>query len=170
MDDTEAEKALSGIVVGVDGSPLSIEALRWAARLEPTVGGPITAAIVWQFPAAGVIGAYPSMEWSPEADAREVLQQSLQEAYGDKLPAGLSTLVASGPAAHVLIENTRNARLLIVGSRGLGGFVGLLLGSVSAACAEHADCPVLVLHTPQDSKAGPASVETARATATTAPA
>lgn len=154
MDDTEEEKALSGIIVGVDGSPLSIEALRWAARLEPTVGGPITAVTVWQYPMA--LGQYPGMEWNPEDDARELLKRSLEEAYGDQRPAGLATLIATGPAAHVLIDNSRNARLLIVGSRGLGGFMGLLLGSVSAACAEHANCPVLVVHAPEDSVAGPA--------------
>lgn len=168
MDESAAGKAIAGIVVGVDGSPLSVEALRWAMKLEPAVGGPITAAIAWQFPAAAVLGAYPSMEWSPEADAREVLQKTIEDAYGDSPPEGLKTLVASGPAAHVLIEATRQARLLIVGSRGLGGFMGLMLGSVSAACAEHAGCPVLVLHTPEDSKAAPTA--SAAAPATTASA
>jgi nucleotide-binding universal stress UspA family protein len=151
----ESEKAFTGIVVGVDGSPLSVKALRWAARLEPVVGGPIVAATVWQLPATSVMGAYPSLEWSPENDATELLKQALEEAYGDSVPAGLTTVVASGAAAHVLIENSREARLLIVGSRGLGGFMGLLLGSVSAACAEHAHCPVLVLHAPEDSKSEP---------------
>lgn len=153
----EEGKAFTGIVVGVDGSPLSVEPLRWAARLEPVVGGPIVAATVWQLPATSVMGAYPSLEWSPENDASELLKRALEEAYGDSPPAGLTTLVASGAAAHVLIENSRQARLLIVGSRGLGGFMGLLLGSVSAACAEHASCPVLVLHAPEDAKAAPAA-------------
>lgn len=146
MDGTEAGTASRGIVVGVDGSPLSVEALRWAARVEPVVGGPITAAAVWQYPVAGAGSSYARLDWDAEADARALLETALEDAYGDARPAGLTTLVASGPAAHTLIDNSRNAKLLIVGSRGIGGFMGLLLGSVSAACAEHAHCPVLVLH------------------------
>lgn len=163
MDGTEEVKAFTGIVVGVDGSPLSIEALRWAARLEPALGGPITAVTAWQFPAADFMGAYSGMEWSPEADARELLEQAVKDAYADQPPAGLTTVVAAGAAAHTLIENSRKARLLVVGSRGLGGFAGLLLGSVSAACAEHAHCPVLVLHAPEDAKAAAADAKAAPA-------
>ncbi|MBL0705148.1 universal stress protein [Sinomonas cellulolyticus] len=135
---------LTGIVVGVDGSPGSIDALRWAARLEESVGGPIVAAAVWQYPVSGVGSIYPA--WAPEAEARDVLEAALAEAFGEDVPAGLGTLIASGPTAHVLIEASRRARLLVVGARGLGGFRGLLLGSVSATCAEHASCPVLVVH------------------------
>ncbi|MEA5453228.1 universal stress protein [Sinomonas sp. JGH33] len=136
----------TGIVVGVDGSPLSIEALRWARRLAPSVGGPITALSAWQYPATWAMGAYPTLDWSPEADAKEALERALQEAFGADRPAGLTAEAVAGSAAHVLVEKSRKATLLIVGSRGLGGFMGLLLGSVSAACAEHAVCPVLVLH------------------------
>ncbi|WP_369044639.1 universal stress protein [Sinomonas sp. P10A9] len=157
MNGTEAGTALAGIVVGVDGSPLSVEALRWAARLEPVVGGPITAATVWQFPVAGAGTSYSRLDWDAEGDARGILEQAVEDAYGGTRPAGLTTLVASGPAAHTLIENSRNARLLIVGSRGIGGFMGLLLGSVSGACAEHAHCPVLVLHPSGDSGAASAA-------------
>lgn len=141
------EQEATGIVVGVDGSPLSVEALRWAARLESGVGGPITAATAWQFPVMG-LGMYRDKQWGPEDDARELLNQAIGDAYGGSPPRGLTTLIASGPAARVLIENSRGARLLVVGSRGLGGFAGLMLGSVSAVCAEHAACPVLVVHAP----------------------
>lgn len=168
MADTNAEKAMTGIVVGVDGSPLSIEALRWAARLEPAVGGPIIAATVWQFPPAGIMGAAPGMEWSPEADAEEILQQSIEDAFGDSPPDSLTTLIGSGAAARFLIETSRRAKLLIVGSRGLGGFMGLLLGSVSAACAKHASCPVLVLRAPEAAKSGPSPSKAAASVASRA--
>jgi nucleotide-binding universal stress UspA family protein len=66
--------------------------------------------------------------------------------FGGRRPPGLRTDVREGNAARVLLEASEGARMLVVGSRGHGGFAGLLLGSVSAACAEHASCPVLVLH------------------------
>ena len=154
MNETPQPDATQGIIVGVDGSPLSVEALKWAVRLAPTVGGPITAVTAWQFPAVGFMGAYPDLEWSPEKDAEQILEKALQEAYGDARPPGLTTRIVAGPAAHVLVETSYGAHLLIVGSRGLGGFMGLLLGSVSSACAEHASCPVLVLHEPGDSQSG----------------
>ncbi|GHG42071.1 universal stress protein [Sinomonas cellulolyticus] len=144
-----------GIVVGVDGSPLSIEALRWAARMEPTVGGPITAIAAWHIPAsAASFAEYPGVDWNPEEDAGTVLRDALAEAFGDEPPAGLVARIVQGRPAQVLLDASRDASMLVVGSRGLGGFMGLLLGSVSRACAEHAACPVMVLHEPGDERAG----------------
>ena len=134
-----------GIVVGVDGSPLSVEALRWAERLAPVLGGPVIAVAAWHVPNAGFIDA-AGIEWDPEEDARGVLENALTEAYGDERPEGLEVRLVHGRPAPTLIGESRGARLLIVGSRGLGGFIGMLLGSVSRACAEHSEVPVLVLH------------------------
>ena len=140
-----------GIVVGVDGSPLSITALRWAARLEPTVGGPIRAVAAWHLPTSGVAFApYTGLEWNPETDATEILENALTEAYGDHRPEGLTAAVVQGFPAKVLLDQSRGASMVLVGSRGLGGFMGLLLGSVSRAVAEHAQCPVMVVHAPGD--------------------
>lgn len=136
----------AGIVVGVDGSPLSVEALRWAARLAAGIGGQITAVMAWEYPANAVMGSFPGAEWDPEQDAEQRLHSAARKAFGDPLPEGLSLETVQGPARHVLLERSRDAELLVLGSRGLGGFRGMLLGSVSAACAEHATCPVLVLH------------------------
>lgn len=151
----ESVRPAKGIVVGVDGSPLSIEALKWAARLEPTVGGPITAIAAWHIPAssAGYV-QYPGIDWNPEEDAESVLKSALKEAYGDQLPEGLTATTVEGRPAQVLVRVSRDASMLLVGSRGLGGFTGLLLGSVSRACAEHAACPVMVLHAQGDEQAG----------------
>lgn len=156
----ESARPELGIVVGVDGSPLSIEALKWAARLEPTLGGPITAVAAWHIPASAAgFAEYPGVGWNPEEDAATVLEGALKDAFGDQRPAGLTARTVQGRPAQVLVEASRDASMLVVGSRGLGGFMGMLLGSVSRACAEHAACPVMVLHAPGDEKAG-TSVET----------
>lgn len=131
------------IVVGVDGSDSSIEALRQAATMADALGSTVTAVACWRYPPA--YDSFVVLEWSPEKDAAQVLEESLARAYGDHRPAGLRTMVRQGQPASVLIDESATADMLVVGSRGLGGFAGLLLGSVSAACAAHARCPVLVV-------------------------
>ncbi|GGM89897.1 hypothetical protein GCM10009721_14040 [Terrabacter tumescens] len=84
--------------------------------------------------------------WRPDVDADTVLRETLDEVFGGHRPEGLQPEVVHGSARTVLIEASRGASLLVVGSRGHGGFAGLLLGSVSSACSEHAHCPVLVFH------------------------
>lgn len=149
----ESSTPAQGIVVGVDGSPLSIEALRWAARLQPTVGGPIRAIAAWHVPtSSAAFVQYPGIDWNPEQDAAGILDEALTEAFGDSRPEGLTASTVEGRPAQVLVEASEGASMLVVGSRGLGGFMGLLLGSVSRACAEHAKCPVMVLHAPGDAE------------------
>jgi len=130
------------IVVGVDGSKPSIEALRWASRLAGS-GTDIIAVMAWELPSAYGIAGLPT-DWNPEADASKILTEALTEAFGDTKPADLRWTVERGHPAKVLLDASKDAEILVVGSRGHGGFVGLLLGSVSAYCAEHARCPVLV--------------------------
>lgn len=133
------------IVVGVDGSDPSIDALRYAATLAEALSCPVQAVTTWVSP---MTGSYHFRgDWPPEADAESVLRGSIIDAFGDAPPPGLTKTTIGGPAARTLIELSADARMLVVGSRGRGGFAGLLLGSVSAACAEHARCPVLVVHT-----------------------
>jgi nucleotide-binding universal stress UspA family protein len=152
MTDT-GRSSQGSIVVGVDGSPPSVSALRWAARLAPVVDGVIVAVTAWQFPIT--YGADPAMlgwgtgpgeAWRPDLDAEVVLERALESAFGASRPAGLVAQAREGQASAVLIAASEGAELLVVGSRGHGGFAGLLLGSVSSACAEHAKCPVLVVH------------------------
>lgn len=135
------------IVVGVDGSDSSIEALRWAKRIAAAVGVEIDAAICWEFSLNLTYGVVP-VDYRPDQDAEHILSAALTAAYGEGQPEGLRALVRDGHPAKVLTEAGRDAEMLVVGSRGHGGFVGLLLGSVSAYCAEHADCPVVVVHQP----------------------
>jgi nucleotide-binding universal stress UspA family protein len=133
------------IVVGVDGSKASVAALRWAQRVAAPTGSTIQAVTVWSYPPEyGWAGAVD--DWRPDLDAEKSLEVALDEAFAGHRPVGLELLVRQGHARTALLDAAVGAEMLVVGSRGHGGFVGLLLGSVSAACAEHARCPVLVVH------------------------
>jgi nucleotide-binding universal stress UspA family protein len=141
------------IVVGVDGSSHSEKALGWGAHLAATFGAELVAVTAWDYPPAIGWATVPE-DWHPDQDMAEVLRETLRKVFGEHLPAGLRTVVREGGAAKVLLEESKSATVLVVGSRGHGGFAGLLLGSVSANVAEHATCPVLVVHGHQDPPAG----------------
>jgi nucleotide-binding universal stress UspA family protein len=128
------------IVVGVDGSEPSRAALRWAIDYAALVGAPVEAVMAWSYPVNYGVAGLPT-DWSPEADALAVLDQTVASVTD----AVITKRVIEGNASQVLLDETKDAQLLVVGSRGHGGFAGLLLGSVSANCAEHARCPVLVV-------------------------
>ena len=133
------------IVVGVDGSQPAQQALRWAAHLAVTFGARLDAVTAWDFPASYGWAPVPS-DWDPAGDMRKSLDETVRAVFGDQPQAGLRREVREGGAAKVLIEASQGATMLVVGSRGHGGFAGLLLGSVSANVAEHASCPVLIIH------------------------
>ena len=130
------------IVVGIDGSSNSIEALRVAKGLGDALRQEVVAVSCWQWPFGYDPMTGPS--WSPEREANASARHAIDGVYGD--PLALSLRVTPGPTAPILIDASRTASMLVVGSRGHGGFSGLLLGSVSTACAERAHCPVLVVH------------------------
>jgi nucleotide-binding universal stress UspA family protein len=132
-------------VVGLDGSDHSIGALRHAVRLARLTGAQLEAVVVWDYP----INYGPSWtptEWTPEVDARHILEHAVDAVFGTETLPSVTLVVRRGSAGAVLLDQSKDADLLVVGSRGHGGFAGLLLGSVSAVCAEHATCPVLVVH------------------------
>ncbi|WP_166026716.1 universal stress protein [Streptomyces chilikensis] len=137
------------IVVGVDGSDPSKEALRWAVRQAECTRGTVEALNAWDFPHLhGSLGWLPppsADEAALRARALEELEEAVREAAGPRPPAGIRAEVRHGAAAGVLIDASRGAALLVVGSRGLGGFSGLLLGSVTQHCVQHAACPVVVI-------------------------
>ncbi|MFJ4691818.1 universal stress protein [Streptomyces sp. NPDC088766] len=85
-------------------------------------------------------------DWDPATEAGTMLSGCCDEVFGDAPPKDLRTTVRPGAATAVLLTESVGARMLVLGSRGHGGFTGLLLGSVSAACAEHALCPALIIH------------------------
>ena len=131
------------IVVGVDGSPASVAALRWAMGQAALTGADLLAVTSWQTPGQYGFEFYTvAVDW-PDV-ARRTLATALKEA-GDGSPADVRSLVLEGHPAHVLVEASAGAQLLVVGSRGHGGFAGMLLGSVSEYVIAHAACPVLVV-------------------------
>lgn len=133
------------IVVGVDGSPSSRAALRWALGQARRTGARVQAVTSWEYPAYyGMTGAYPYEDFA--ATAGKILSGVVQEELGTDEPdvAVLETVVAGHPA-QALIDMSAQAALLVVGSRGHGAFTGTLLGSVSQRCAQHAHCPVVVV-------------------------
>ncbi|MEN8600696.1 universal stress protein [Microbacterium rhizosphaerae] len=131
------------ILVGVDGSASSIHALRYAARMAEAFDAPLEAVTTWYYPAFTEFEF--ATDWSPQQDAADILDQAIAEAFADD-PPELTRHVIAGPPSRTLIDLSADSAMLVLGSRGHGGFAGLLLGSVSAACAEHAHCPVLIVH------------------------
>jgi nucleotide-binding universal stress UspA family protein len=137
------------VVVGIDGSEQSQMALRWAHFVAQAMSCELDVTIAWQlYPGIGFGAGMASMpsDWNPAGYAEDAARRTVEEVFGANRPATLRITVQEGSAAQVLLEASREARLLVVGSRGHGGFAGLLLGAVSAAAAEHATCPVLVVH------------------------
>lgn len=142
----------SKIVVGVDGSDGSIEALRWAARQAELTGATLHVVTAWAFPEHrtpfGVVFDIAESA-DPTARARRKLDGLIADVLGSHENVTLRAEVIPGNEAEVLIHAARDADLLVVGSRGRGGFAGLLLGSVSVHCVRYAHCPVVVIRHPE---------------------
>lgn len=142
---SESQPKRPRVVVGVDGSASSKSALRWARRVAVAEGADIDVVGAWAWPSVMGVAGTP-LEYSPQLEIEKELSAAVDEVFGADRPTGLSVRAVEGGAAHVLIEASRDALMVVVGSRGLGGFLALLLGSVSGHVAEHAFCPVLVVH------------------------
>ena len=143
---TETTIGRRRIVVGVDGSESSIHALEWAERLGSGIGAEIDALTTWEYPTKYGVSAGLPLEWNPADDAAQILATALKSAFGDDEPDGIRSVILEGHPAKLLLDASVDAEMLVVGSRGHGGFVGLLIGATSAYCAEHAQCPVVVVH------------------------
>ena len=136
------------IVVGVDGSEASIEALRQAQHMALPLGAKVLANAYWDYPQ--VYSGYMMMGVEGfEERAGQILDEAVRTAFGDQTPSNVVPNLIRGHPRESLIEASRNADMIVVGRRGHGGFGGLLLGSVSSAVVAHAHCPVLVVHTPE---------------------
>ena len=150
MTDVDPPPADTGrVVVGVDGSAESIDALRWAARHAAATAARVEVVTAWD-PRVGTAGPFIVAADGTYTTAQEVARESLARVvrvvYGNDRPPDVELRARRGHAADVLINESANAALLVIGSRGLGEVAGLLLGSVSARCAEKARCPVLIMH------------------------
>jgi nucleotide-binding universal stress UspA family protein len=142
------------IVVGIDGSEDSKDALRWAARQAELTATTVTAVMAWQLPVTfGTVWQMPATygrshdlsQVDFSADAKKTLDAALEEVLGAGAHVAVTPQLVNGHAAPVLIEASRHAALLVVGRSGHGGFAGMLIGSVSQHCVSHAACPVVVV-------------------------
>ena len=139
---------MSTIVVGVDGSEESLRALRFAVEEARIRGAEVKAVAAWYIPPAvyGVGWVPPPIQLDEyERGASTTLDTCLAEAGVADSGISVTPLVREGQAADVLCAEAKDAALLVVGSRGRGGFRGLLLGSVSQQCAHDAPCPVVIM-------------------------
>jgi nucleotide-binding universal stress UspA family protein len=143
---------MSGIVVGVDGSDHSRRALIWAMRQAAQQHVPLTVLAVRPDPVRPATGiywglhAYPEDSHNPDV-ARKAIEQIVEQArneIGETTPQ-VTVSVVTGDPAEELVTASRDADLVVVGSRGSGGFASLLMGSVSSKVTHHAACPVVVI-------------------------
>lgn len=142
---------MNKIVVGVDDSDSAGKALAWAVEEAKLRGAEVEVVHAWVEPAVFSYSAPPitleEMQDAFEKQAEAEVEESIAAVVGDDDPGvEISSTVTYGTAAKVLVEAASDADMLVVGSRGRGGFKGLLLGSVSAQCAHHAPCPVVIVH------------------------
>jgi len=139
------------IVVGVDGSQGAKNALRFALEEARLRQATLRAVHAWRFGYIGVTGIegfsplYGADLGELRRNAEGLLDGTLHEVVSDASDIDLERLVVEGAAATVLVDQSRGADLLVVGSRGHGGFTGLLLGSVGQQCAQHSACPVVIV-------------------------
>jgi nucleotide-binding universal stress UspA family protein len=136
------------IVVGVDGSVGSVHALEFALEEARIRGADVKAVSAWHIPVSAYNTGWVPVGVDPsyfEQIARSALDKSLVETGAAESGVSVTPILREGQAADVLVAEAREADLLVVGSRGLGGFKGLLLGSVSQQCAHHAACPVAIV-------------------------
>jgi nucleotide-binding universal stress UspA family protein len=154
MEATMSEQPSGGnkprIVVGVDGSASSEQALRWALRQAKLTGAAVEAVIAWHFPF--ISGGYT---WPPAGVnvsitdfsklAERVLADTVSRVTSGDAPALVTQEVLEGDAAAVLISASAGADLLVLGNRGHGGLAEAMLGSVGQHCVHHATCPVVIV-------------------------
>lgn len=138
------------IVVGIDGSETAAAALDWAREEAVLRGAVLEVVHAWQLPYMGG-HPYPAYDPAPiEHLARKILDDAV-DALTDRAPAPpVQRTLVSGGAAMAILTAAKDAALAVVGSRGVGGFKGLLLGSVSHQVAIHARCPIIIVPSPTE--------------------
>jgi nucleotide-binding universal stress UspA family protein len=148
---TQVRRTTRRFVVGVDGSEESRAALRWSADEAVTRGARLEVVCAWDVPFSGLATSY-SPEPTGLPDPREIarraenaVDRTLREVLGGDTPLEIERVVEAGDPATVLLRRSEGADLLVVGSRGHGGFSRLLIGSVSGECVRYATCSVVVI-------------------------
>jgi len=138
------------IIIGVDGSPGSRTALRWAMAQAGLTGATVEAITVWQDPAR----YGKAYGWTSPAFEGDTFINTMAKALDDTVdevsaqldrPVTVVTRILEGHPAEALLRGASGARLLVLGSRGHGTFAGMVLGSISQHCVHHSPCPVVVV-------------------------
>jgi nucleotide-binding universal stress UspA family protein len=142
------------IVVGVDGSPPSIDALRWALAEARLRGGELDVVHAWEYPAL-VVAQYggvavpvldrDELEQAAEDVARRAVRSVMDSPDGAGPPVPTTILTRMGKASEVILTEAKGATMVVVGARGRGGFASLKIGSVSSQVEHHAPVPVVLI-------------------------
>lgn len=135
------------IVVGFDGSPSALDALSWAAHQAELTAVGVEVLVCWESPSSYGWPVPIPDDFDPESDIRDTLEGSLNPVRTAHPGVSIEARIVHGHPAPALVEASKGAGLLVVGSRGHGEFVGMVIGSVSEYCAAHGHCPVLVHRT-----------------------
>jgi nucleotide-binding universal stress UspA family protein len=142
------------VVVGVDGSAPSVAALKWAGGYAAATGAQLRALLAWRYPSAvgpAPVGKAPAVI---SDEVRATMTEHLTTAIAEAAPGvDVDPQVGYGHPAEVLVNESDEADLLVVGNRGHGAFTGMLVGSVSMHCVTHARCPVVVVRHRDDHRA-----------------
>lgn len=145
METSDKEERRQRIVVGVDGSPSSMSALRWALQQAKATGAEVEVVHAWEYPISfgAPVALLPGEDL--EAEAGTALAAAIGKATAGDSGVTVRRRVVLGDPASVLLGSAKGADLLVVGNRGYGGFSRSLLGSVSQHCIHHAICPVVIV-------------------------
>jgi nucleotide-binding universal stress UspA family protein len=130
------------IVVGVDGSPSSQRAVRWASEQAKLTGATLRAVSSWRWPNYITI-VPPGVDLA--SDTRRTLDEVLEEALTGSEDVSVTRHVIEGPPGPALLTQAQDATLLVVGAQGRAAFPGMLLGSVAEYCVRQGSCPVVVV-------------------------
>ena len=133
------------IVVGVDGSESSLDALRWAAAQAKLTNRVLKIVSSWHWPASFLLAPEWPLETDPNQRAKESLADVIEKVLGPAPGIEIEQFVFEGHPVPLLVDFAADADLLVVGSRGHGAFTGMMIGSVSQHCLTHAKCPVVVV-------------------------
>ncbi len=130
--------------MGIDGSDPSLDALAWAVHQAILTESTLEVVMTWEWPTSYGWAVPIPDDFDPESDVRKVLETAIAGPLADHPDLKVEPRLINGHPAPALVEASKGADLLVVGSRGHGEFVGMLVGSVSEYCVTNAHCPVLV--------------------------
>jgi nucleotide-binding universal stress UspA family protein len=146
---TSAPQSGTGqIVVGIDGSRSSLDALSWAARQAELTGAGLEVVMTWEWPSSSGWAMPVPEDFDPASEVQRTVGDAVTPVRAAHPGIRIEQRVVEGHPAPTLVAASDGADLLVVGSRGHGEFVGMVIGSVSEYCTAHARCPVLVHRTP----------------------